>query len=610
MLNAIKPLLFGLMLTVLTLWQLPAFADASYCLALRGNGESEPAHWGALANLVEKVGLPEAQVGGSSAAISLFLLDSVAGNPWVNEAKTPEEKKIRASFLLKSLHGMALYVAQTSKGKFTLDMLSAVESKASQLKNPLGVLKLLAEGANFTQWSSREEDIEKLVGILQDLGIASTPRYAFVVEELKSAMTGNLFGGFDLSAKGRFYAMDLYKALSTFGSFDAEGDSGLFLRDGILDFDRLGFQVGKIATFMAGGKNWDARTQKLFLEYSDLCEKLHPGKTWQEITKLEKNCQVKLNHTLNAFFDQKIDWNKSNVVLGKLGGHIPTFATTSVVTGETYNKARAAYENYHSELDREYTDDFKVTDTSEVRFGYWGKNESLALIEKNLKTPFSDKQGRKFDFSQDLKSRKFMALGEATWREVLRFSPAEPGLASLQRMKIKGEPVYSAGGWSDLHPVLVLKAAGCENVIYVTRRGGESLFGQGVAKRLLNLTRSWEVLRTSDPKILNRNHKLNDIGDAKDLVSSWGLLYNVANPQSSFMKSVATADAVLCTDWDRWDVKSQLAELVNESYKASYILNSSNQITKDLQANGAGILSNPPSGKSGLSNYSGCLFVK
>ncbi len=42
----------------------------------------------------------------------------------------------------------------------------------------------------------------------------------------------------------------------------------------------------------------------------------------------------------------------------------------------------------------------------------------------------------------------------------------------------------SAGGWSDLHPTLVLANLGCEKIVYVTRTGDESGFAIGVAKLL------------------------------------------------------------------------------------------------------------------------------
>ena len=44
--------------------------EAGYCLAIRGNGELEPAHWGGMARTVEKLGLPQAMAGGSSGSSS------------------------------------------------------------------------------------------------------------------------------------------------------------------------------------------------------------------------------------------------------------------------------------------------------------------------------------------------------------------------------------------------------------------------------------------------------------------------------------------------------------------------------------------------------------
>ena len=52
----------GFIVTLVTLFVISLKLNAEpYCLALRGNGEAQPAHWGALANLVEKMGLPQIQ---------------------------------------------------------------------------------------------------------------------------------------------------------------------------------------------------------------------------------------------------------------------------------------------------------------------------------------------------------------------------------------------------------------------------------------------------------------------------------------------------------------------------------------------------------------------
>src|ERR1700722_8826051 len=79
---------------------------ADYCLALRGNGELEPAHWGALSNVVERLGFPAMQAGGSSASITLFLLDAMASNKTVNVGNA-DERRLNAGVLVKSLEGFA-----------------------------------------------------------------------------------------------------------------------------------------------------------------------------------------------------------------------------------------------------------------------------------------------------------------------------------------------------------------------------------------------------------------------------------------------------------------------------------------------------------------------
>ena len=155
-------------------------------------------------------------------------------------------------------------------------------------------------------------------------------------------------------------------------------------------------------------------------------------------------------------------------------------------------------------------------------------------------------------------------------------SPAEPGLAPLQEFSANGEKLYSAGGWSDLHPIAVLKAHGCGKVVYVTRRGGESLFGQGVAKRLMGFPEvPWERLSTSDSmKAINvvRNNQ----GNPADQTSLWSRLYNLANANSSFNRALNLADAVLCTDWNRFNItdKGAIDAMITEAYRAPWAFRS------------------------------------
>jgi len=83
-------------------------------------------------------------------------------------------------------------------------------------------------------------------------------------------------------------------------------------------------------------------------------------------------------------------------------------------------------------------------------------------------------------------------------------------------------------------------------VIYVTRRGGESPFAQGVAKRLFSTKEN-----DTNADLLLRK------------------LYDLGNPQSSMRQSLDQADAVLCTDWNRFDIKAGVKDMIRDSYRSS-----------------------------------------
>jgi hypothetical protein len=565
---------------------IPAHAHAAdYCLALRGNGEAQPAHWGALASVVEKMGLPRIQAGGSSATISMFLLDSMASNPWVADA-TLEQQARRASLMLKSLTGTASYLAQTPTAKAALDFYASYQA-ANKLGGKARLLKQMA--LNPMEMSGGATGLAKA---LYDAGLGQTPRYRELIKSLHTLATRPTKLSMAEIQRVRFYSAELYQALTTIGAFDAESDSTLLFRDGIVDFRALATSIGKIATFYA---------ETDFEAWGAKCEREHEGKTWQETIAKIPQCQTELHAMLVKFFStsQEEPNAKRNVVTRLAGQSIASLPTTAVLTGHAYEKAKSIYERYHATMDRMVALEFKVDDIEEVRFGYWGLNQLLKKAERNLRR----------DYAGDFKSSRFLPLGEATWQEVLSLSPAEPGLASVQKMMANGKPAFSVGGWSDLHPVPVLKAAGCETVIYVTRRGGESLFGQGIAKRVFGFERSWDVLRTKTAESVSANGLLNDLGDLDDLSSVWAKLYNVANAQSSYMLSVAKADAVLCTDWNRYDVKSQMDLLVNESYRAPFLAPAA-ALADQLKAKGATFVADPFAIEKGRPLWIGCRATR
>lgn len=576
-------------------------SSGGYCLALRGNGESQPAHWGALANVVERLGLPEMQSGGSSATLSLMLLENVAMNPLV-DGQDATTQRARASLLLKSLHGISNYLLKTPRVRAGLTYAASLSQGQEALLERLK--KSLENG------SALEEQVA-LAQLARDLfsfGLGDSPRYRTLLPLIADPRA--LMSSGDEKRIVSFYLEEIQRAFRTMGSFNAEGDASLFFRDGVVNFERLGFAVGRVATFLSS-KASDTATRNALRAFVTTCERLHEGKAWSELVKAAPSCGQLLEASLDSFFSQGLNWNEVNAALQMAGSKIPTLPTTAVLVGSAHRSARDAYQAYHRDLDRSVAERFAITDRNDVKLGYWGPAPVLDRIARNLRAPFRDGLGRTFDFSRDAKSSMFLPLGPATWRDVLSLSPAEPGLASFQPMTVDGKAAFSAGGWSDLHPVPVLKAAGCDRVVYVTRKGGESLFGQGVAKRLLNLERDWSHLRTSDERTKTRNARLNNIGDAGDVDTLWSRLYNVANPSSSFMVSVASADAVLCTDWNKYDVKTELQELVEESYRAPFVVpqernGRSGGWRSRLTSSGARIVGHADSVTNGVADWVGC----
>ena len=158
-----------------------------------------------------------------------------------------------------------------------------------------------------------------------------------------------------------------------------------------------------------------------------------------------------------------------------------------------------------------------------MSFGYWGQAADLTKVAANA------------EGYTDEKTARFRNLGQATWRTALSMSPAEPGLS---RAVAIDATQLSAGGWSDLHPVLVLRNLGCENVIYLTRRGGESGFAQGVAALL-------------------------------EMDATTGTALYDLSAQSSFRTSLEEADGVWCTDWNSFS-GTQIQEISLDGYTAPF----------------------------------------
>lgn len=537
---------------------------ANYCLAIRGNGENEPAHWGAVAKVVENLGLPSAQAGGSSASITMLLIDAIATNPLVNnpDAVDMNAVKDRAALLVKSLQGFMTEVTNTPQWR---DFMTLYK-RSQEIKNPKWM-----ETINSVLQNASAQNLERARSLITEnkdlilanyktgvqLGLISQKSYLPLydaIERLTSNPRSDQAFVKDLKI-ATFYASELYHTLSVFGSFNAQTDDNLFFRPGIVDFDRLAETFGRVADFYAMTNPAQGEVA-MWRDFLIQCTRASHAKSWSDFTQENPACGKQFSQLFGLHFKKL---SQSTFVAHSIGVTIPSFPTTSVLVNSAHKEAQEALAAYAQALDPHFGKNFKLSQPEDIRFGYFGREDYLAHIQQNIG-------------QRDEKSRRFLNLGQTSWLNALKLSPAEPGLSPFRGFVANGEPMTSAGGWSDLHPVLVLKAAGCENVVYVTRRGGESLFGQGVAKRLLGFTRDWSKMSTSSDDAKKMSAILNNNGDPSEQNTLWAKLYNLANPNSSFKNALRAADAVLCTNWDGYEISHGISGMIENAYTSPFYI--------------------------------------
>ncbi|RYZ63880.1 MAG: hypothetical protein EOP09_16915 [Proteobacteria bacterium] len=128
----------------------------------------------------------------------------------------------------------------------------------------------------------------------------------------------------------------------------------------------------------------------------------------------------------------------------------------------------------------------------------------------------------------------------------------------------------------------VLKAAGCDDVVYVTRKGGDAQFSQEIGKRVFRQEGvNWDVM--------------------------WKKMYDLSNPMSSFSKSLSEATAVVCTDWDAFTLPDGWDAMIKDGYQAP--IYSAKWLTQTPFANPRVIRTtdNTLNRSTGVYSYAGCI---
>jgi hypothetical protein len=474
------------------------------CAAVRGNGESILTHFASLSRIVEHYGVVDGMAGGSSGSITTFTYESMLKNPVMHRCGTKrcsaDADAARVALALKSVQGYANVVGDSEEAT----SIKGLAGAAAKLQ-----AEYAAKGISALGPAETTEAAKRLKEVLS-------------VPEVRAIVNPEVFTMLADVAHLEFNVNEIKTSITQLGAFSVD-DNRLFFRTGVLNWPALAQLFGRVGDFYAGYGPTDKAGMGAWL---DSCAESTRDKPWSEAAlvpmksggtcgsafeALVKDYRVKARAAEGTFasrIDERVGDPKSP--LRKL-------VSTAVLERDAVTKYKAARARYVTGELATGSIPFDPA-FADVNFGYWGSDADLAKVQENE---------QRFE---DLKTKKFSSLGNAPWREILAASPAEPGLSRFVELS---DGRFSAGGWSDLAPALVLKNLGCEQVVYVTREGDESGFATKIAK------------------------------NAGMSEADWKNLYDLSNESSSYSRSVAAADGVWCTNWNGFTDAQMSAEVLD-----------------------------------------------
>lgn len=470
-------------------------SDLPLCVGIRGNGPRIWAHFPALARAVEAFGPISGVAGGSSASITSFLLESIVSNPLIVECSEDAccddvEQRARISFLLKSIEQIRASEALIDPTQILINILLEIER--------LDIVPRLKSDDPEVQNAA----LEDLLDLLSKDNVASFVNSDFVTL-LKT------------SSDPIFHATDILAASTQ--NFAVRDDPLVLIRPYIVNFAALADIIDSIASFYAGLEPLDWETFNILL--TD-CAIPNVGKDWGDIQNFDTSIGQTCGELFVSLYQNFLltrhssDPRRLDDFLGE------TLITTAVLRGEAVPTWQQAVKDYKDAM---VPVNFDVN-FSDVSFGYYGDETSLNRVKRNIPVLFDD-----------AKSKKFLSLGPATWRDVLVQSPAEPTLS--RGVPILNDSMVSIGGWSDPVPAQVLTSMGCDRIVLINRPGGQGQFGLDVA-----------TLLGASSDDLNELYLLDDAG-------------------SGFSTALREADATYCADWER-QPQFNVTGIIDEGYIA------------------------------------------
>ncbi|MAZ47506.1 MAG: hypothetical protein CME65_03020 [Halobacteriovoraceae bacterium] len=576
----------------------------NYCISLRGNGQRMAALWGALAKSVESYGFPRAISGGSSSTYSMFLLESMEMNPYLSR----ENRDLEGALLLKSMMGYIDYLLTTklfrdlailADDPNTFEEVERLQAQLARTNDLSGIRRIA--GQLRLAWSvifdsrkrriARVFDHDDIKMLMSDEFFNQYASGADAEADFDRVQNDPNASAEDLRLAAQRYSEILtYRkdqfglALQYFGNYNIQENANIFFRPGPLDFHGFAKLFNRAANFYAG-RGFTEEIAQDFRSWISTCTPGSEGKQWGEIVSAKSQCKRMFDNMLEDFLEEQkaaeLGYKREyyRVTSSRIRRHrdvpfsfpqriddlvaqgILTIPTTGVIMGDSAARFNQLKADFSRTTDPEFGRQFSAS-IDDLRIGYWGAPGVLNQIESNLSRPFQDSFGRRLDFRNDFKSQLFYPLYHAKWSEVFKTSPAEPSLTNIRPMP-RREDMVSIGGWMDHLSGPVLKSAGCQRVVTITKGDGVGAFGGGMIKRILNLEYpSWEELGN-----------LSRTGDPDDTSSIWSRFQNLANPNSSFNNGLRTADAIVCANYDLLEFgKDPMSAFFNDGYSAPLYL--------------------------------------
>ncbi len=416
----------------------------STCAGVRGNGRNLFAHFGVLARHTEEYGAVTCAAGGSSGAITVFVLESIWANPDVqicnaskNRPCRPATRDARISLMLKSFTGLA------EAGLFEDAATLAAFLQAVQDQNIMGQM----------QGPTPRDGVDALIRLLRDLGPLINRDFIDLLINSPDPV---------------FHAVDVIEGLQDGVQF-VVNDPRVYLRTSVLDFGEVAELFGLYGSFYASYGPADRRGIRRWLR---ACARPSVGLTWAETSALPgtdgATCGENFNQLFNAYRERFAAFDGRSRVDDRIGAFLPVFGVTGAITGASVEIWRAARAAWLAATPIPFEPNF-----DDVGVGYWGRERDLRRMARTLERDFDD-----------LGSRQFVQLDRATWKEILAASTAEPGFNPATPLS---NGALSLGGWADPLRVIPLEALGAQTTIAVNRLGGVGSFTMD-ATALLNAT--------------------------------------------------------------------------------------------------------------------------